>query len=48
MKLIKIHKILKIKQTYWTKMQNAKNKFEKSLYKLTNNSAYGKTMENLR
>ena len=58
MKLIKIHKILKFKQSDWMKKniltltlkkgKNAKNKFEKSLSKLMNNSAYGKTMENLR
>ena len=57
MKLIKIHKILKFKQSDWIKKyidsdtektKNAKHEFEKSLFKLINNSAYGKTMENLR
>ena len=57
MKLIKIHKILKCKLSDWIKKyvdydtektKNAKHEFEKSLFKLMNNSAYGKTMENLR
>ena len=50
MKMIKIYKILKCKQSDWMKKyidfntekrKNAKNKFEKSLFKLMNNSAYG-------
>ena len=57
MKLIKFHKILKFKQSDWIKKyidsdtekaKNVKHEFEKSLFKLMNNSAYGKTMENLR
>ena len=58
MKLIKIHKTLKFRQSDWMKKyidfniekkkKNAKLEFEKSLFKLMNSSAYGKTMENLR
>ena len=57
MKLIKIYKILKSKQDDWIikyidfnteKRTNTKNEFEKGLFKLMNNSAYSKTMENLR
>ena len=57
MKLSKIHGILKFKQCEWLKKfvdfstdkrKNAANKFEESFFKLTINSVFGKTMENLR
>ena len=57
MKLIKIYKILKFKQAPWIKKyidfntekgENAGSEFEKTLLKLMINSAYGKTMKNLR
>jgi len=56
-KLVKIHKILEFDQSRWqkpyidfntAKRQVAANAFEKDLYKLMNNSIYGKCLQNNR
>ena len=57
MKLTKIYKVLKFKQSDWMKnyvefntekRKNAANDFEKHFFKLMINSFYGKTVENFR
>ena len=56
-KLTKIHKVLKFKQSDWMKKYidfntekstNAANSFKKDCFKLMIDSVYGKKMENLR
>ena len=57
MKLTKVHRVLKFKQSDWMKKgidfntekrTNAANSFEKDFFQLMINSAYGKAKEKLR
>ena len=57
MKCSKVYRVLEFNQSPWMepfidfntrKRKDAKNKFEEDLYKLMNNSVFGKSMENVR
>ena len=57
MKLIRVHKIFKFKQSDWLKKyfdfntdkrKNTVNSFEKEFFKLINNRVYAKRMKNFK
>ena len=57
MKLKRVYRVLEFEQQWWMEpyirmntgyRKNAKSDFKKNVYKLMNNSVFGKTMENLR